>query len=245
MDFGLKGKRALVMGASAGLGRAVAQALVQEGAKVAICSRNKERIEATAEAVGAALALVSDLMQPGAGRTAVEAVHREWGGLDILVCNTGGPPKGKFLELSAEDWQAGFQGLWLSAVDGMRASLPFMKAARWGRILLVTSMAAKEPVSGLTISNGLRAGLLGLAKSISQEVAGDGVTVNCLLPGYTATERMQQLGVNEETIVTQIPARRLGRPEEFAATAAFLASEQAAYITGQAIAVDGGYLHSH
>jgi 3-oxoacyl-[acyl-carrier protein] reductase len=245
MDFGLKGKRALVMGASSGLGRAVAAALVREGAQVAVCSRDEGRIQAAARQVGSSLAIVSDLSRPNAGRAAVERVLQVWGGLEVLVCNTGGPPTGAFADVSDAQWQEGFQSLWLSAVDAINAALPGMRKGRWGRVLLVTSAAAKEPIAGLTVSNGLRAGLLGLAKSLSQEVAQDGVTANCLLPGYTATERMQQLGVDQEKMAAQIPARRLGRPEEFAAAAAFLASEQAGYITGQALAVDGGYLHGH
>jgi 3-oxoacyl-[acyl-carrier protein] reductase len=245
MDLGLRGKRALVMGASSGLGRAVAAALAHEGAQVAVCSRDEGRIQAAAKQVGSTLAVVSDLSRPNAGRAAVEKVLQVWGSLDILVCNTGGPPTGAFQDVSAQQWQEGFQSLWLSAVDSINAALPGMRRSRWGRVLLVTSAAAKEPIPGLTVSNGLRAGLLGLCKSLSHEVAHEGVTINCLLPGYTATERMQQLGVDTEKMAAQIPAKRLGRPEELAAAAAFLASEQAAYITGQALAIDGGYLHGH
>jgi 3-oxoacyl-[acyl-carrier protein] reductase len=244
LDLELKGKCALVLGSSAGLGKAVAQALVQEGARVAICSRDQSRVEATAKEIGAELPIALDLGQPGNGREVVRRAAKGLGGVDILVVNTGGPPKGTFAEVTAEQWQQGFQSLWLSAVESIQEALPGMQAQQFGRILLVTSVAAKEPMKALTISNGLRAGLLGLTKSLSDEVAASGVTVNALLPGYTATDRMRQLGVPEEQIAKDIPARRLGKPEEFAAMTAFLASPKAGYVTGQAIAVDGGWLRS-
>jgi 3-oxoacyl-[acyl-carrier protein] reductase len=245
MDLGLSGKRALVLGGSSGLGRAVAAALVKEGARVAVASRDQARIEAAARELGAALGFTADLSQPEAGRRAVERASEGLGGVDILVCNTGGPPAGAFATLTDAQWREGFQSLWLSTVDAVQAALPRMREQKWGRVLLVTSAAAKEPIPGLTISNGLRAGLTGLAKSLCHEVAPDGVTVNCLLPGYTATERMKQLGVDEAKMAAQIPARRLGRPEEFAAAAVFLASVPAGYITGQALAIDGGYLRGN
>jgi 3-oxoacyl-[acyl-carrier protein] reductase len=244
MDLKLKGKRALVQGASSGLGRAIAAALVQEGVKVAICSRDPERIQKTAREIGAAAGIAIDLNQPGAAATLLKKAEQELGGVDILVTNTGGPPKGPFEELTSAQWQEGFQSLWLSATESIRAALPGMKERHWGRILLVTSAAAREPMPLLNISNGLRAGLLGLTKAISNEVAQHGITINALLPGYTDTERLQELKVPKEKITSQIPAGRLGRPEEFGALAAFLASEQAAYITGQGIACDGGYLRS-
>lgn len=242
MDLGINGKRALVLGASRGLGRATAAALASEGARVAIVSRNPERLQATARNVGAELALPADLDLPGAGRSVVEAVLAQWGGIDILVTNTGGPPKAAFLDVTSDAWRAGFQSLWLGTVDAIQAALPGMIAQRWGRILMVASVAAKEPMPGLTVSNGLRAGLLNLGKSLSDEVAQQGITVNALLPGYTRTERMVELGVTDSQIAAQVPARRMGTADEFAALAAFLASERASYITGQAIACDGGWL---
>lgn len=242
MDLKIKGKRALVMGASQGLGRAIAEELVKEGVRVAICSRGKEALEKAAKEMGAELAVACDLSKPGTAKTLIEQVSEQMGGVDILVCNTGGPPKGLFEEISPAQWQEGFQSLWMSTVDSIQAALPGMKAQKWGRILLVTSVAAKEPMPALTVSNGLRAGLLGLTKTLSNEIAPHGITINALLPGYTRTERLKELKIPEEKMTSQVPAGRLAEPEEFAALTAFLASERAAYITGQAIACDGGYL---
>jgi 3-oxoacyl-[acyl-carrier protein] reductase len=244
MDLHLKGKRALVQGSSSGLGRAIAEALIQEGVLVAISSRDADRLNQTAREIGAKAAIVSDLSQPRAAIKLVEEAHRQLGGIDILVTNTGGPPKGPFEELTSAQWQEGFQSLWLSATESIQAVLPGMRQNQWGRILLVTSAAAKEPMPLLNISNGLRAGLLGLTKTVSNEVAQYGITINALLPGFTDTERLQQLKIPSEKITSQVPAGRVGKPSEFAALATFLAGEQAGYITGQAIACDGGYLRS-
>lgn len=245
MDLGLKGKKALVMGGSTGLGFAIAEALAQEGARVAICSRGEDALQKAARQIGAAAAISTDLSKPLAGAKIVEEVSKKLGGLEILVTNTGGPPKGKFQDITPEGWQAGFQSLWMSAVDAMRTALPAMRAQKWGRIVLITSVAGREAMAGMTVSNGLRAGLLGLTKSAANDVAVDGVTINALLPGYTKTERLAELGVADEVIAANVPAKRLGRPEELGALAAFLCSEKAAYITGQCIACDGGYLRGH
>lgn len=242
MNLGLQGKKVLVQGASSGLGHAIASTLQAEGAEVAICARPGKRLEEAARTLGCKAAIAADLSRPGESARVVGEAIRRLGGLDVLVVNTGGPPKAEFLQASDEQWREGVESLWMGAVGAIRAALPIMMGQKWGRILLVTSAAAREPMAGLTISNGLRAGLLGLTKSISNEVAHSGVTINALLPGYTDTERLRELGIPAEKISASIPARRLGKPEEFAATAAFLASEPAAYITGQALAVDGGYL---
>lgn len=242
MDLKIQKKRALVLGGSSGLGKSIAKSLVQEHVEVAIGSRDENKLKKTADEIGASMTLLCDLYQANAGRKSVQLATEKLGGVDILVCNTGGPPKGAFSELSTAQWESEFQNLWLSTVEAIQEVLPQMKSRRWGRILLVTSVAAKEPMPLLTISNGLRAGLLGMVKSLSQEVAVDGITVNALLPGYTRTERLQELGINESQIANQIPAKRLGDPSEFAALTTFLASDLAGYITGQAIACDGGYL---
>jgi len=244
MDLKISGRRALVFGASKGLGKAVARELVAEGAQVAIVSRDPERIAATAAEIGA-IGIPGDVSSPGHCEALVaQAVKALGGPIDILVTNTGGPPAGPFESISASDWQKGFDNLWMSTVESVLAVLPEMRQRKWGRILAITSISAREPQPGLVISNSLRAGLLGLVNSVSRDVAKDGITMNALLPGYTATERLTELGVDDATMGPKIPAGRIGKPEEFAALAAFLASERASYITGQAIAVDGGFLNS-
>ncbi len=244
MDLKLSGRRALVFGASKGLGKAVARELIAEGVHVAIVSRDPARIMATAAEIGA-IGIAGDVSTPGNSEALVAQAAKALGGpVDILVTNTGGPPAGSFERMTASDWQKGFDNLWMSTVESVLAVLPHMRQRKWGRILAITSISAREPQPGLVISNSLRAGLLGLINSVSRDVAKDGITMNALLPGYTATERLTELGVDDATMGPKIPAGRIGRPEEFAALAAFLASERASYITGQAIAVDGGYLNS-
>jgi 3-oxoacyl-[acyl-carrier protein] reductase len=243
MDLGLKDRRALVMGGSQGLGRACAEALIGEGARVAICARDATRLAATAAQLGAE-GIVCDLSAPGAAAALVTEAERRIGPIDVLVVNTGGPPPGLFTELTDTAWRAAFESLWMSSVGAIRAALPGMRKRRFGRVILVTSVAAREPVPNLMLSNSLRAGLHGLVNALSREVAVDGITVNALLPGYTLTERLGELQLDEARLVAQIPAGRIGRPRDFGAVAAFLASEPAGYITGQALAVDGGLLHS-
>lgn len=245
MDLKLKGKRALVMGSSTGIGRAIAESLIAEGASVILCARNDDRLQATVKEIGALAGFACDLTVPSAAQDLVRRSIEKLGGLDILVTNTGGPRKGNFSEISAGQWHEDFQSLWMSFVESVQVAVPTMRAARYGRILLVTSLAAKEPLPGLTTSNGLRAGLTGLAKSLANEVAADGITVNVLLPGYTATDRLKELKLTDERVKQMVPAGRLGEPSELADLACFLASPRAGYITGQSIAIDGGVLHGH
>lgn len=243
MDLGLKGRRALVMGASRGLGYAIAAALVAEGAEGAICARDGARLRNAAEALGAR-AFPRDLAADGAAAGLVRDARDAMGGLDILVVNTAGPPPGTFAGLDDAMWRAGFEGLVMSAVQAIREALPGLRAQKWGRIIVVTSVTAREPIATLALSNVMRPGLHGLINTVSKEAAADGVTLNAIMPGYARTERIAEAGFDQEKLAAQIPARRLGRPEEIGALAAFLASDSAAYITGQAIAVDGGLLNA-
>ena len=244
MDLGIKNKKALVMGASSGIGKGIAKSLIEEGVEVAICARNEENLNKAAKEIGAKMAIPCDLSKPGAGKSLVEKVIRKFSELDILVTNTGGPPKGVFSDLNCDQWQEGFQSLYLSVIEAIQTALPVMKVNKWGRIVLITSISAKEPLPKLTISNGLRAGLMGLTKSLSNEIAEFGITINSILPGFTDTDRLRELGIPEEKISAQIPAKRLGKTKELGDLTAFLASERACYISGQCIAIDGGYLKS-
>jgi 3-oxoacyl-[acyl-carrier protein] reductase len=259
MDLGLRGKVALVAAASRGLGRATALELAKEGTKLVLCARGATDLEAartdivnrTGVDVHAVVADVSDRAQ--LERVTSEAMAR-FGQIDILVTNAGGPPAGLF---EAHEWAAWERAVNLtlrSAVELTRAVLPGMRARKWGRIINVTSIAAKQPVDNLILSNSIRSAVTGFARTLANEVARDGVTVNNILPGYTRTERVEQLaestakkeGLTAEDVVArfekEIPMRRLGEPEEFAALAVFLASTRASYITGQSIAVDGGWI---
>ena len=245
MDLKLKGKKALVMGASSGLGKSIAEELIQEGVEVAICSRGLDKLKATAEEIGCKKYYSCDLSKAGESKKVVEQALKEMNGLDILVTNTGGPKKGNFDEVTSEQWQEDFQSLWMSVVESLKVVLPEMKKNNFGRILLVTSLAAKEPLSGLTTSIGLRAGLAGLIKSVSNEYSAFGLTLNLLLPGYTNTERLKNLKLTDEKVKQMVPAGRLGEPQELADLATFLASPRAGYITAQSIAVDGGAIRGH
>jgi 3-oxoacyl-[acyl-carrier protein] reductase len=261
MDLGLRGKVALVAASSKGLGRAVAEELAAEGAHLVICARGQQALEEAAESIRqrAAVKVVdvaADVSDPQGAARVVKVALDEFGQVDILVTNSGGPPSGSFETLTAEMWDAATRLLLKSAVELTRAVLPGMKERRWGRILNVTSIAAKQPIEGLMLSNSLRAAVIGFARTLATEVAPFGVTVNNLLPGYTRTDRVQELaraaggkaGASDTDIISrwekEIPMGRLGEPREFAALAAFLASERASYITGSSIAVDGGWIRS-
>jgi 3-oxoacyl-[acyl-carrier protein] reductase len=255
VNLGLECKVALVCGASRGLGRAIAAELAAEDATLAICSRDAGPLVASAAELGPdVLAVPADLSVAGEPTRVVEATLERFGRLDVLVANTGGPPAGSHDTLTLEDWDAATALLLRSTVELTAAALPGMKERGWGRVLVVTSVAVKQPVDNLILSNSLRAAVTGYAKTLSREVAMQGITVNTILPGYTATERVTDLnranaereGVEPEEIQARLEASiamgRLAEPEEFAALAAFLASERASYITGAAIAVDGGWV---
>jgi 3-oxoacyl-[acyl-carrier protein] reductase len=241
MDLNLKNKRALVLASSSGIGKAIAKALIDEGAKVAITSSNKERIEKTENEIGAKASFVCNLKDPKQIPMLIESTMSALGGIDILVTNTGGPAKGQFEELTSEQWQTEFQSILLSVVASIKGVLPVMKKQKSGRIILITSTAAKEPILNLTLSNIFRPALLGLTNTLSKEIAAHGITINTLLPGLTQTGRTAK---GFEELIKKIPAKRIGQPEELAAFATFLASDKSAYITGQAISVDGGLLNS-
>lgn len=250
MQLGLEGKKALVFGSSGGIGKAIVESLLKEKAHVVVNSRNQQRVQAAVSefqknfATEGVFGVTADLSKKDEATRAVKESQQALGGLDVLVVNTGGPAKGLFEDISTEQWLLDYQNLWISFVDAVKASLPEMKKKRYGRILLVTSLAAKEPLKGLTTSNGLRAGLSGLCKSLSNEVACYGITANVVLPGYTNTDRLKELKLTEEAVKNLVPMGRLGQPQELADLVTFLASERAGYITGQCIAVDGGALRS-
>jgi len=240
VNLGLTDRVALVCGASRGLGRAVAAELAGEGARVAVCARESESLRATADELGA-LALAADLALEGEPARAVAETVARFGRLDVLVANAGGPPAGGFESFGADDWRRAYELVLASAVELATAAVPHMRRAGYGRILFVTSIVQKRPVDNLLLSNALRPAVAGFAHSLAREVARDGITVNAIQPGYTATERMAQLAVDDR-ITAEIPLGRLGEPHEFAAAAAFLVSERASYITGATLPVDGGWL---
>lgn len=245
MNLNLKGRKALVMGSSDGIGKAIAASLIDEGVEVCLNSRTESKLIKTKEELGAKCFIAKDLSEKGAALALVKEAVELLGRIDILITNTGGPQKNNFREVSDQQWQDDFQSLWMTPVEAIREIIPQMQKNKYGRVIMVTSIAAIEPLPGLTTSNGLRAGLSGLARSISNEFAKDGITLNLLLPGYTETDRLKALNLSEEVVKNLVPAGRLGQPQELADLATFLASEKGSYITGQSIAVDGGALKSH
>ena len=261
MDLGLKNKVALVAAASRGLGRAVAEELAAEGASLVLCARDQRTLTETAAAIAEScnahvLAIPADVTNAGNIKRVVDGGVERFGRIDILVTNAGGPPAGRFEQLTHEQWEEAIRLTLLSAIELTRQVLPGMRERRWGRILNITSIAVKQPVENLLLSNSLRAGLTGFARTLANEVAAEGITVNNILPGYTRTERLDELaqmmadkqGISADQFrgrwEKEIPMGRLGEPREFAATAAFLVSERASYITGTSIQVDGGWIKS-
>src|SRR5277367_3009042 len=243
MDLGIEGKVALVTGGSRGIGRAIAIELAREGAKVAVSSRSPQRIEETAAEIGAR-AFVFDSGDVAEAGALVAAVGDVLGPVELLVVNTGGPPAGDAVEFTAAQWEVAYRSLVLSPMALVKAVVPGMREAGFGRIVNISSSAVHEVIDGLMLSNAHRAAALAAWKTLARQLAGDGITLNTLLPGRIATDRLASLYGSlekaEEAAVHDIPAGRLGRPEEMAAAAAYLCSQQAAYVTGISLLIDGG-----
>ena len=261
MDLGIEGRVAVVAASSRGLGRAIALELAREGAEVAICSRSAPDLELAAEEIRQAtgreaLRQALDVSRAEEVERFAEAVEKRFGQVDICVTNAGGPPSKPFAETSLDDWRAATDSLLLGTIHFARALLPGMKERRWGRFITITSVTVKQPLDNMALSNSVRAAVAALARTLANEFGPYGITVNNVCPGYTLTDRLKQLaemqasraGITPEQIIerwsAEVPARRLGKPEEFAAVVAFLASERAAYVNGVSVAVDGGWVRS-
>ena len=256
MDLGIKGKHALVTGASAGLGEAAATALAAEGARVTINSRSVERLEQAADRIEKSTGNRPEFIQADISTSeGIQGLGEALSGraVDILVSNTGGPPAGQFLDVEPDQWDRGFKLILDSAVRLTRMVLPGMMERQWGRLIYITSVSVFQPIDNLMLSNSFRAGVTGFVKTISNNYAGHGITANTVCPGYTGTERLRELAEKSaegssksaedvmKSFGESTPVGRVGKPEELAALIAFLASERAAYITGASIPVDGGH----
>ena len=257
MDLGLKGKAAAVAAASRGLGRATAHALAREGASVAMCSRDETRIRESADEIAretgaSTLAVVADVARPDDCRRFVDEAAARFGRLDILVTNTGGPRPGPFDAVDDTRWEEAFRTTLANVFHLVRAAVPHMKRNRWGRIVNIASLSAKQPIDGLLLSNVFRPAIVGLAKTLANELGPHGILVNTVCPGYTRTDRLQEVtearakaaGTTPDKILADlartVPLGRIAEPEEFAAVVAFLCSEPASFLTGLTLAVDGG-----
>ncbi len=258
MDLGLKDKVAVVAGGSMGLGKAVALELSREGAKIAIGALDDPELPKAAEEIkketgGEVIAIPVDVTIPEQAKNFVRKAIEHYGTIDILVNNAGGPPAATFLDIDDDLWVFGFKLNLMSTILMTREAVPVMKEKRWGRIINMTSVAVKQPIDGLILSNTMRSGVVGMAKTLSNELAPYNVTVNNVCPGYTMTDRVKKLaevtaekeGTTPEEIIKRwestIPMGRLGTPQEFANLVTFLASERSSYITGASIQIDGGY----
>ncbi|MGC2527280.1 MAG: SDR family oxidoreductase [Candidatus Acidiferrum sp.] len=261
MDLGLEGRVAIVAAASKGLGRAVAEELAREGASVAICARTASALEQAAAQIHKSTGReifqqAVDVTNQAAVSQFVAAVEERFGRLDICITNSGGPPSKLFADTNPADWRSAVELLLMSAVFFAKDALPLMQKNEWGRFITITSSAVKQPVDGLLLSNSVRAAVTGLARTLANEYASYGITVNNVCPGYTRTARLDGLAatISERTgtqpqdvfadWTRQIPAGRIGSPQEFAAVVAFIASERASYVNGASIAVDGGMVRS-
>ena len=257
MNFGLEGRVAIVTAASRGLGKATAMELAAEGARVAMNARNEEQLQDTAAEIRSAtgaqvLAIPGDVTNEADVNRLISETKNRFGSIDILVANAGGPPAGFFDDFDAQHFRDAVELNLISTINLCRVAVPHMRERRWGRIIAITSIAAKQPVENLILSNTARAGVLGFLKSLSQQIAADGITVNTVCPGYHLTERLkslstsiaQQEGVNVEEVYARwaasTPMKRIGDPREFGAVVAFLCSERASYLTGTVIQIDGG-----
>jgi 3-oxoacyl-[acyl-carrier protein] reductase len=249
MDLGIEGRVALVMGASQGIGKGVAGVLAREGARVAIASRSRERLDAVVEELpGELTAFVADSGDLARMEELPAEIEAALGPIDIVVANTGGPPKGMALENTVAEWEEAYRSLVLGLRVLLGGVVPGMRERQWGRILNVGSNSTVEPIPGLALSNSLRLAAIGLLKTLSREVGGDGITVNTIATGKFATDRIAVVAGSMEAAETEarenVPAGRLGTPEEFGDLVAFLASDRAAYINGATIPIDGGLLRS-
>ncbi len=242
MNFGIEGRRAAVAAASSGLGFATARALADEGVTVAICSRSRERIEAAAAEIGPrAVPLVADVSTEEGAAGFVRDARDALGVVDILLCNGGGPPPGNFASTPPEAYRAAIELNCLTYIAMCHEAVPAMREHRWGRVIAITSVGVRQPIAGLILSNVARSGLTAFLKTLAREIAGEGVTVNSLQPGFHDTERLRALyGGDLDATRAGIPAGVLGDPADFGRVAAFLCSESASFVTGTAIPVDGG-----
>ncbi|HET6935177.1 MAG TPA: SDR family oxidoreductase [Candidatus Angelobacter sp.] len=257
MDLGLKGRGVIVAASSEGIGRAAAEAFAREGAQVAMCARTEKTLREAAEEIrsqtGAEVyAEPLDVTDAGAVARYVEQVAKRFGRIDVCVTNAGGPPAKNFLSISTDEWRKAVDMNFMSVVYLAKAVIPYMQRHRWGRIITITSISVKQPIADLIMSNSVRAGVVGLVKSLANEFGKDGILVNNVGPGYTATERLKELagvralaaGVSQEKIyetwAAEAPVRRLGEPQEIADVIVWLASERASYVTGQTVLADGG-----
>jgi 3-oxoacyl-[acyl-carrier protein] reductase len=238
MDFGLKGRTAIVCGASAGMGLAIAEALSHEGANVAMFARRRDALEREADRLGA-LAVQGDVRDPRALETLVQRTLAAFGGIDVLVNNSGGPPRGAARGLTAEAVEEAVALLLVSAIRLTELCLPHLEASGRGRVINVESSTVREPADNLVLSNAVRPGVVGWAKTLAREVGPSGITINTIAPGWIDTERLREAFPGEEALV-RVPLRRVGQPREVAEVVCFLASDRAAYVTGTVIPVDGG-----